>query len=187
MSAGAIQTSYAVTDVIGYNGMLADDSENDLITAVNNDSVSIPFGAVLQFKTSSPPSDFSAQLPTSAAAKLMGILVQEHDYERTYTLPDGTLGGQLDATGIVVGAVMTLLRRGAIWVTVLQAVKPGDRLYVSFEAGSSFYTASGQIGNADDGSNTVTGAHQIGQFETTAAAGAIAKLRVDFTIGPAVS
>lgn len=187
MSGGNIQTTSLVAPVIAYAGMVADDSENDFITATNADSVSLPFGTALAFDTSSPPSDFAAVRPTSNAAKMMGILVQEHDYERTYTLPDGTTAGQLDNVGVVVGAPMTVMRRGSIYVTTFMACKPGDRLWVSFEAGTSFFTASGQIGNADDGSSTVIGLHQVGQFESTAAANGIAKLRFDFTIGPASS
>lgn len=186
MSAGNIQTSSLVAPVVAYAGMLCDDSENDLVTAVNNDTVSMPFGAVVAFKTSSPPSDFAAILPAANNSKLMGIVVQEHDYERTYTLPDGTTAGQLDGTGLTVGTPMTLLRRGCIWVTVQQNVAPGDRLWVSFQANVVF-TAAGQCGNADESSNTVIGAHQIGQFMSTATAGNVARLRVDFDIGPASS
>lgn len=179
---GAVQTTYTTAPAAAFAGMLADDSRNDTQTMRNAEaSASMPFGICVAFKTSSPASDRDAILP-GAGAKLAGIVVHEHDYERTFTLPDGTVAGELDSTGLTVGTVMTVLWRGTIWVQVRQAVVPGDRLFVCTTAATT-YSAKGQIGNADESSNTID-ATNIGRFTSAANALGFAKLQVDFSQKP---
>lgn len=179
----SVQTSYTVAPAAAYAGMLADDSENDIMTMVNAEaSLSMPFGNVVAFKTSSPASDKDAIRPASGSTKLAGILVHSHDYARTFTLPDGTTAGELDSTGVVAGAEISVLWRGTIWVKVQQAVVVGDRLFVCHTA-NTVYTVAGQVGNADESSNTVD-ATAIGRFTSGAAAGGFAKLQVDFSQKP---
>lgn len=184
---GAVQTSYTVAPAAAYAGMLADDTENDIMTLNNAEaSASMPFGICVAFKPS-PTTDKDASLPI-AGAKLAGILVHSHDYERTFTLPDGTTAGELDSTGVKVGAEIAVLWRGTVWVKVVQAVAPGDRLFVCTDPGSggSAYTAKGQVGNAADTAGTATqiDATAIGRFTSSAAAGGYAKLQVDFSQKP---
>jgi hypothetical protein len=174
----SVQTSYTRAPAGAFAGLLADDAENDIMTLANTEaSASMPFGICVAFKTSSPKSDRDAILP-GAGAKLAGIVVHSHDYERTFTLPDGSVAGELDSVGLIPGAVMAVLVRGAIWVKVQQAVAVGDRLFVC-TAANTVYTAKGQMGNADESSNTID-ATAIGRFESSSAAGGFAKLRVDF-------
>lgn len=175
-----VQTSVLVTPANAFGGMLADDAENDIITMKNADAVSMPFGYCVAFKTSSPSSDLDAILPATSGAKLAGIIVHKQNYSRTFTLPDGTVAGELDSVGIVVGTGISVLRRGRIWVQVQQSVVPGDRLFVCYTA-ATIYTAIGQLGNADESSNTID-ATRVGVFLTTAAAGKFAKLEVDFPV-----
>lgn len=178
---GAVQTSYTVAPAAAYAGMLADDTENDIMTMNNAEaSASMPFGIVVCFKPS-PTTDKDATLPASGG-KLAGVLVHSHDYERTFTLPDGTTAGELDSTGIKPGAEIAVLWRGTVWVKVQQAVAPGDRLFVCHTA-NTVYTAKGQVGNADESTNTID-ATAIGRFTSSAAAGGFAKLQVDFSQKP---
>jgi len=180
-----VQTSYNAAPAAAFAGMLADDTENDVMTVINADSVSIPFGICVAFKTSSPTSDKDVILP-GATPKLAGIVVHNHDFARSVTVLDlagnSVTIGELDSTGVVAGAVMGILWRGTIWVKVQQAVVVGDRLFVCTSAGTTF-TAKGQIGNADESSNTVD-ATAIGRFISSAAIGGFAKLQVDFSQKP---
>jgi hypothetical protein len=178
-----VQTAYTVAPPAAYAGMLADDTDNDIMTLANTEaSASMPFGIVVAFKTTSPASDRDAILPSATQQKLAGVLVHSHDYERTFTLPDGTTAGELDSTGIKPGAEIAVLWRGTVWVKVQQAVVVGDRLFVCHTA-NAVYTAKGQVGNADESSNTVD-ATAIGRFTSSAAAGGLAKLQVDFSQKP---
>lgn len=180
---GAVQTTYTVAPPAAYAGMLADDTENDIMTMVNAESsLSMPFGIVVAFSSSSPLADTDAKLPSASLTRLAGIVVHEHDVERSFSLPDGSTAGELDSTGYKVGAAMSVLWRGTIWVKVQQAVVPGDRLFVCKTA-NAVYTAAGQIGNADESTNTID-ASAIGRFISTAAAGGFAKLQVDFSQKP---
>lgn len=180
---GAVQTSYTVAPAHAFAGMLADDTENDIQTFKNAESAtSMPFGICVAFKTSSPGSDRDAILPNGGTAKLAGIVVHDHGYERQFALADGTNVGELDSTGLVAGTVMSVLWRGCVWVKVQQAVVPGDRLFVCHTAATTF-SAKGQIGNADESSNTID-ATAIGRFISSAAAGGLAKLQVDFSQKP---
>ena len=178
----SVQTTYTTAPAVAFAGMLADDTENDIQTMVNAEaSASMPFGTVTAFKTSSPNSDKDSIQP-AAGAKLAGIVVHSHDFARTFQLPDGTTVGENDGTGLKPGAEYACLVRGTIWVKVQQAVVPGDRLFVCIAAGT-VYTAKGQIGNADESSNTID-ATNIGRFTSSAAAGGLAKLQVDFSQKP---
>jgi hypothetical protein len=179
MAAG-VQTSYSTAPAAAYAGMLADDTNNEVMTMINAEaSTSMPFGIVCSFKTTSPASDRDACLPTATETKLAGVVCHAHDYERQFALPDGTNAGELDSTGLVPGTVMAVLWRGTIWVKVQQAVVPGDRLFVCKSA-NTVYTAKGQVGNADESSNTID-ATAIGRFLSSAKIGGFAKLQVDFS------
>lgn len=185
----AVQTTVSIAPDRAFAGLLCDDTENDIMTMKNAEaSTSMPFGIGVSFKTSSPTSERDAVLPTASETKLCGIVVHSHDYERTFTLPDGTVAGELDSVGLVAGTEMAVLWRGTIWVQVVQAVVPGDRAFVCTAPGSggSAYTAKGQWGNAADvtGSATQIDASNIGRYTSTAAAGGFAKLQIDFSQKP---
>lgn len=184
----SVQTSVSTSPAVAFAGMLADDAANDIITMVNEEaSASIPFGVCVSIKESSPASDKGVILPTASYVKVAGIVVHRHNYSRTFTLPDGTVAGELDSTGLVPGTTMSLLRRGRIWVKVQQAVVPGDRPFICKTVGAgNAYTALGQFGNADDttGSGATLSLANLGQYLTTAAALGFAKLEIDFTNKP---
>lgn len=171
----AVQTSVLVTPARAFAGMLADDAKNDTITMRNSDSVSMPFGAMVAYLTSSPATEQDTILPAASTAKIVGPLVHKHNYARTFTLPDGTVAGELDATGLVVGVSFAVLRQGRIWVICEDGCNPGDRLFIRFSGGTL-----GASRSTDAGGSTCINANNQGQWLTKASAGGIAKLEVDF-------
>lgn len=171
----SVQTTYTTAPAAAYAGLLADDTENDIMTLENGGTPSIPFGAPVSFKTGST-SDKSAQLIAATTDKIAGILVHSHDYQRTFTLPDGTVEGELDSTGLVTGTEMAVLWRGTIWVKVFDAVAVGDAVYFAVDSGGSHYTGAGQIGKTSDAGHAVQVTNAF--WVSSSAAGGFAKLRL---------
>jgi len=175
-----VQTSYSDTYKVGFAGMLADSGggAHDIMSMVNVDVVSIPFGTGVIFKSSNV-TDMDALQPLGSSDKVAGIVVFSDAYQRTYTLGDGTLGGDLDSVGLVVGTIMNVLRKGRIWVTPVTACAPGDRGYLSYNA-TGVATAVGLWENAADSGHTIDMSAQT-VFVTTALAGGLAILDCNFT------
>lgn len=171
----AVQTTYTTAPAAAYAGMLADDSENDAITMNNQDTVSIPFGTAVVYKNS-PASDKDAALPANSSDKLAGITIHSHDFERQFTLAGGTTVGELDSTGVTVGAELAVLTTGTIWVKVITACAAGDSVFVSYSSGGTWTTGQGQFGNAADSGHTI--AVTNAQFRSSTAAGGFAKVRL---------
>lgn len=175
----SVQTSVLVTPVAAFAGMLADMVDLDIITLINKDTVSIAFGACVAADPTD--GDKECKLPASSSAVIAGVVVHKQNYARTFTLPDGTVAGDLDNVGLVPGTTLAILRRGRIWVQVQQAVTAfTSRLFVCYSPDGTVYTVKGQVGNADVSSNAED-CTRLGQFITSAAAGGFAVLDVDFT------
>lgn len=172
----SVQTSVLVAPSTAFAGMLADDAKNDRITLRNEEaSASMPFGSIVAFKTSSPAAAEDAILPAASTAKLAGIIVHRHNYERTFTLPDGTTVGELDATGLVTHVPFSALRSGRIYVICEDGCNVGDRLFVRYSGGTL-----GAARSTDAGGSTCIDATNQGQWLSVASAGGIALLEVDF-------
>jgi hypothetical protein len=164
----AVQSTYSQNITAAFAGMLADNGAYDAIAMVNTEaSASIAFGRAVMFGSATDA--LSAELPVAETAVIAGILMHSHAYSQT----------DLDATGVIVGATMNVLRKGRIWVTVEDAVVPGDRLWVRGVAGGDPEFLGGLL-PADDSTDTVDCTGQ-GQFLTAADAGGLAVLEVDFT------
>jgi hypothetical protein len=176
MTAMTLQSTYSDKPAIGYQGQL-DAGPNDKWTMLNADSVSIPFGTPLAQKPS-PTTDLDARIPAASTDQLAGILFRSDGYDPSWTDASGTYGA-LDSTGVRAGQLIDVLRKGRILVKAQTAVAPGDRLYVSYTTGTT-YTAKGQMGNAAESSVTID-ATTKGVWKTTATAGSLAWLEVDFT------
>lgn len=171
----SVQSSVALAPSIAFAGMLADGANNDMITLRNSDAVSMPFGAIVAFKVSAPATALDAILPALSSAKLAGVLVHKHNYERTYTLPDGTVAGDLDSVGLVVGVSFSALRTGRIYVTCEDGCNVGDKLWVRYSGGTL-----GAARSTDAGGSTCIDATTRGTWLSVATAGTIAKLSVSF-------
>jgi hypothetical protein len=115
-------------------------------------------------------------LPSAETDKIVGITVHSHEYSKGYT------GAQLDATGVVAGAPLSVLRRGRIWVVCEDAVTRGDRLWVR-AVGSTPPEYLGGLNNADDSTDMIDCTKQ-GVWLTSADAGGLAVLEDDFTNEP---
>lgn len=176
----SVQTTYSTGPATAIAGMKADLSPDATTTSKNADVVSIAFGSVVAFKTSSPTSDKDVILPAASTAKLKGIVVYHADFARTLTLIDGTVVGELDSTGLTVGTLFETAVSGAYDVICEDGCVPGDRLFVRFATSAGPVGTVGACRSTDAGSSTCIDATAVGRWESTAAAGAIAKLRFDF-------
>lgn len=186
MSPLAIQTTYNANPDIAFAGMLVSAWPNETQTVRNAEAAtSMPFGVAVCFKLAAPATDLDVLLPHANTDVVSGIVVHEHDFERTWTLPDGTVAGELDAVGLVPKTVFSMLRRGRIWVKMpaTLAVAVGDRLFVRAVANGAISNQLGSCENAADGANTIDDT-KIGQFVSSCSAGGFAQLEVDFTNKP---
>jgi hypothetical protein len=170
-----VQTAYTVGPRAAFAGMLANGVRNEIMTLKNADVVSMPFGAPVAYKTTSPASDRDALMLAASGDKLAGIVVHSHDYARTWTLPDGTVAGELDGVGLTAGTEIQVLWFGEIWVKVQTAVAVNDPVFVSYSVGTT-YTAIGQYGNVTEASKTIALTNAI--FTSSSAAGGFAKVRL---------
>lgn len=172
----AIQTTYTTGPVAGFAGMKADLRPAQFVTAKNAEaSASMPFGAIVAFKTSSPTSDDDSILPAATTAKLKGVVAHQNDFARTVTLLDGTIEGELDTVGLVVGTLFDCARSGVYFVTCEDGCVPGDRLFVRIAGGTL-----GAARATDATGSTCIDATNCGQWLTTALAGAVAVLEFNF-------
>lgn len=157
------QLSYSETPDAAYAGMLYDIGFTDIVSGVSQEaSASIDFGLGVVRGTI----DDGVKLPAAEANVVKGVVVHSHAYE-----PDVTV----DDDGIKPKAMVNVLRRGRIWVTVVTAVAPGDRAYLYF-AGSN---PKGSWGNAEVVGETIDTSLQA-EFVTTAAEDGLAVLDVNF-------
>lgn len=165
------QTTYGYQAVAASPGQLVCRPEEAEIDQFFNDEASaeIAFGRAVMFGSATVAT--SAKLPTAETSKIIGIVLA------SYAMENGT-HGELGTTGYIVGAPMSVLRKGVVWVTVEDAVVPGDRLWVRGVAAGDPEFLGGLL-PADDGTDTVD-CTAAGEFQTAAAAGALAQLRVDF-------
>jgi hypothetical protein len=166
----AVQTSYSTNLAVAFEGMRADSGPCDVWSMVNNEgSAEIPFGHAVAFEGSTD--DQGALSPDALADILAGIVLHSHDYSNS---PNGDLG----TTGLKPGAALNVLRKGRIWGRCADGCSPGDRLFVRVLGGTE-----GELRASADGVNTIDASTQ-GVWLTTAAAGELAVLEVDFTNTP---
>jgi hypothetical protein len=165
----AVQTSYGTTMPAAFSGQLADNSANECIAMYNGAAAEIAFGRAVKFGAA----DYEAILPSAETDKIVGIVVHSHAYTKGFT------GAELGSTGVVENGNLTVLRKGRIWVIAEDAVTRGDRLWVRAVAGGDPEFLGGLL-NADDSTDTIDCTNQ-GVWLTSASAGGLALLEVDFT------
>lgn len=169
-----VQSTYGFNMTAAIEGQLADDGDHDIIPMRNVEaSASIAFGRGVKFGGTSD--DAGCKLPSAETDKIAGITVHSHAYGVSPY-------GDLDSTGVKVGGILNVLRKGRIWVVAEDGCAPGDRLWVR-AVGSTPPEYLGGLNNADDGTDTVDCTTQ-GVWLTTASAGGLAVLEVDFTNKP---
>lgn len=153
----AVQTSYSDNMAVAFHGMIDEPVMADTFSRTVETSGGIGFGyPVIQGTEDNEVDDISASTDT-----LIGITARVNDQEaNSYAQYESAL----------------LLRKGAMWVTVTDAggVSAGDPVWV--------LVADGTFSNADAGSD---GSIRINdaRWETSAANGALAKIRFDLDGG----
>lgn len=183
----SLQTDYPTVTPSGYSGQLIGATEDHAIMSAKNAEVSasIGFGRGVAWKISSPATDLDVLFPAAQTDLVAGINIYLNEYARAFTTTDITGAsvtvGDLDGTGLRPGVVMAILRRGWILVTCDSGCAVGDRLFVRSTAAAG--GAVGGLGNAADSTNMIDCTKQ-GQWLSSAAAGALAKLSVDFVNKP---
>lgn len=185
----SLQTDFSINPPVAYDGQVIGPIElYDIIPVKNADTVSIPLGAFVVFKTSSPTSDFDVVLPTTANDLVAGIIIHLKSYMPAFSIKDlngaTQTAGQLDANGLVPGTMMALLRRGKVAVksTAAAAVAVADRLHVGAVTNTTV-TLPGKARNSADSTNTIDCSKQ-GQFLSSGATGTYLELTVDFNAKP---
>lgn len=155
----SVQTSYAMAPAVGFAGLVV---ENKSTHSMYNAEASSDMNAPVPVKFGT--TNQAALLPSAIADQIAGIAVHGHSI---------AMGVEFSAaTGFEPGAMMNVLRQGKLWVTVIGAVNPGDRLHVKIVGGFGFRASQ-------DGVNTRDCTTQ-GQFLTAAADGGLALLEVNF-------
>ena len=167
----SVQTTYSTNMSAAFAGMRASFNAGDVVVPMRNNEASaeIAFGRAVKYEGLTD--DDGALLPTAESSKIAGIVMHRHGY---------TVGsnGELGTSGLKPGAIMEVMQRGEIWVTVEDAVVPGDKLWVRGVAGGDPEFLGGLL-PADDSTDTVD-CTNFGTFRTTAAAGGLAKLQIHF-------
>ena len=162
------QTSYNTSMTIGIQGQLADAADNTIVTAFNEESsAEMPFGHALVRGSA----DNGALLPDNTSDKLLGILLHSHNYD-----PDSQLGDD----GVLPDETLSVLRKGRVLAKCIDGCSPGDGLFVRcVTAGNE---QEGELRASSDSTDCID-ATNMGTWQTTASAGGLAWLEVDFTTG----
>ena len=166
----AVQSDYNLVPAVGFAGQIATADGATRVTPCLQDeaSASIPFGTAVKFYTAN--ADSGARLPTTTGDKLRGITMHSHasDFGRSDSI--------LDENGDVrKGKMVNVVTNGEIWVTCENGCTPGAPLFVRV-AGAGVL---GALRSAADGVNTIDCTAR-GTWQSTAIAGGLAKLHVDF-------
>lgn len=163
----AVQTTYTDNPEIGLPGQLRDNGPYDAVTMINREASSaVPFGTAVCFEGGSR--DDGALRPDATTDKLAGICLRSLAYN-----PDT----MVDPDSVPAGGVMSIITKGRVYVVCENGCAPGDRLFVRAVAAGA--EVEGACRSAADSTDCIDSTAQ-GIWRTTAAAGAIAALDVDF-------
>jgi hypothetical protein len=158
-----MQTSVTTQQELGVPGMPYD-SAKDVVTRVSTDAGEIPFGVALVRGAT----DNAAKMPAAAADKFVGIAVFSQEYE-----PSKDLG----TTGLKTGAILNVGRKGRFWVTVEEAVAPGDKAHIRFAAGAGG-TQKGAWRKSTVADETID-ITAVAEFQSTALAAGLAIVEIN--------
>ena len=162
------QTDYSETMAIGFAGMV-DPQSNPQYKTMRNDEASaeVRFGVAVAYKDRTADAA-SADLLSATSDIVPGIVAHSHAYDSVVDLGDD---GVLPTKGL------NVLRSGRILVIAEEAVDAGDPLFVRAVAtGSELF---GGLRMSADSTDCIDMTGR-GQWDSIAAAGELAWLRVDF-------
>jgi hypothetical protein len=162
-----VQTSYTYDFPVAFAGMLADINDNQIVTAVLEGAVNIPFGVAVKHGTS----DDGYVLPSASTDLIAGIAVHSHSRDNL-----GFASLTPASAGVKPAQNFNLLRRGSVYVLVEQAVNAHDVVFFRYVAGAG----GTQLGAFRKDVDTATAAQIKGaRYLTSALAGGIAKVSFD--------
>ncbi|MGL4544843.1 MAG: structural cement protein Gp24 [Plesiomonas sp.] len=160
---GIVQASYGLNHNPAFVGMVADGQLANIISKLNTDVVTIPYG-----KAVFADGVGGAKLPTSGstAPQFVGVAVRE--LNRAY--------GINDTFGAVANDDFSVLTVGAIWVKAAEAVTARGDVFVRVGA-----TGTGDFAAGAGAAATLAVQIPGAKYLTSAAAGALVK--VSFVVG----
>lgn len=162
------QLTYTLEPAIALPGMMYGSSPDQVFTRISGESsAEIPFGSAVKYGAA----DGEVLLPTTNADKIFGVVVRH----LAYAIGES---GSLGVTGVKPGGIVSVLRRGQIWVLCEDAVAQSDLGFV--RAVATPPEVLGSILPAADGTDTVDCQNAI-EFLTSAEAAGLAVVDVDFT------
>jgi hypothetical protein len=126
------QTSFSAGGAApGFAGQLADDSEAEIVSGVNQDATQMPFGfGVRQGSSGGSDRFYSLATGFSTTFEVSGLVVHSYDHAQAgAATSDGVFGGDLGASGLLQNAAFEVLREGRVFAPVEQAVRNGDRAW----------------------------------------------------------
>jgi hypothetical protein len=173
----ALQTTYTDTPPIAFPGTLGAGPRVTLPAKQAEASVSVPFGTAMAFRPSGATSDLDATLPANSTDTIMGILYRSNGYAPSWTDSNGTQG-ELDSVGVRPGTLIDLLCEGMIYVTCEDGCSPASRLWVRYTTAGA---GKGALRASDAGGSTTMDCTKQGEWLSTATAGNLAWLKVNFT------
>lgn len=147
----SLQDTYTAYMPAAFPGMRADTRADEVLSYSVETAAGLAFGSVAV----QGAADRGCIAPDASNTSFVGIVVRDQALDAARS-PNKV--GQYETAA--------LMRRGAVWVTVGEAVTPKDTPYFVPATGAIVKTASGNI--------AIPG----GKFETTAASGALVRLRV---------
>ncbi len=161
------QTTYGYSMAIGIEGQLADMSNAEVDSFVQSEaSAAVAIGCAVKYGAT----DQTVLNLTATSEKVPGIVLHAHVYD-----PET----QLDDDGAILPKNMvSVLRRGRVLVRCEEGCAPGDRLFIRAVAAGA--ERAGALRMSADGSDCIDCSNQ-GEWKSTAAAGELAWLDVDFT------
>lgn len=160
------QTTYSTQPGESYAGMLGDSKETDIISRALGGAANVEFGVMLAYGAN-PTKECAPVADAGALKSLAGVAVHKHTPDRASLTDD---------EGIVPDSMVDLLRKGRVWVSVEQAVTPGDSVYVRMVAAGA--EVKGHFRKDADGADAIEIVGASWQSTTTGAGIALLDLNL---------
>jgi len=110
------QTDYSTTRGVAIEGGLVDIADNTIESRVSTDVVDIPFGKPVKAETVASGVDKACLLAAASTDTVMGLAVYSNAYAK-----------EEFGTSLKAGSMISVLRRGRIWVKAGVTVADGGR------------------------------------------------------------
>lgn len=170
-----VQTTYSNAPAAAYAGLLVGGTDHRITTGINKESAaSTPFGFAVVYDGSTENGVLN---PDATTDKVRGLVVHSHAYSQT-ELGVGTAGAGTAVKGPLPGAHIDICEAGEMWVICESGCVAGDPLFIRAVATGA--EVEGALRNAADSTDCID-CSDTGKWTSNAAAGALAKVKFDFT------